>query len=44
MNKLRKIGLLVVAAICALFIFVSCGKPKGPTAEQAAARISTTVD
>ena len=43
MNKLRKIGFLVLAFVCAVFAFASC-KPKGPTAEQAAARISTTQD
>lgn len=44
MNKLRKFGFLVLAVICALFVFTSCRKDKGPTAEEAAARISTTVD
>lgn len=45
MNKLRKLGFLVLALVCALFVFASC-KPKqeGPTAEEAAARISTTQD
>lgn len=44
MNKLRKFGFLVLAVICALFVFTSCRRDKGPTAEEAAARISTTVD
>ena len=45
MNKLRKLGFLVLALVCALFVFASC-KPEqeGPTAEEAAARISTTQD
>ena len=45
MNKLRKLGFLVLALVCALFVFASC-KPQqeGPTAEEAAARISTTQD
>ena len=44
MNKLRKFGFLVLAVVCALFALVSCGEPKGPTAAEAAARISTTQD
>lgn len=44
MNKLRKIGFLVLALVSALFVLVGCGKESGPTAAEAAARISTTVD
>lgn len=45
MNKLRKLGFLVLALVCTLFVFASC-KPEqeGPTAAEAAARISTTQD